>query len=157
MKKILNSLLAAGLLSTMGLLQAGDAAVYTRVIEAQYEDALSTVKDIIKGKGINIAHTLPAGEMLGRTGPDFGIQDQVLISGEIVEFCSASISHKLIAANPENITICPFSIAVYVLTSDPENVHLTTRIPYQLDETSAAAVEEQQELVRGIIDEAADW
>jgi uncharacterized protein (DUF302 family) len=135
-----------------------ESAVYTKVMEdAGYEETLASVKDIIIGKGINIAHTLPASDMLGRTGPDFGINEQVLKHGEIIEFCSASISHKLIKANPENITICPFSIAVYVLNSDPDNVRLTSRLPYVLDDQSKAATDEVQAFVKGIIDEAADW
>ncbi len=137
---------------------ADDSPVYTKIIEdAVYADTLATVKDIIKGKGINIAHTLPAGDMLERTGSAYGVKEKVLNNGEIVEFCSAKISHKLIHANPENINICPFSVAVYVLSSDPKNVRLTTRLPYIRDEASQAASAEMQALVKGIVDEAADW
>jgi len=158
MYNYITRLIPFAFLAVFQFAQASDESpVYTRVMEdAAYDEALTMVKDVIKGKGINIAHTLPAGEMLGRTGPDFGIKDQVLKSGEIVEFCSASISHKLIKANPENITICPFSIAVYVLNSDPANVRLTTRIPYVLDGSSSEA-QEMREFVQGIVDEVADW
>lgn len=138
----------------------GDAPspVYTKIIEGgDYEESLSTLKEIIKGKGINIAHTLPPSEMLERTGPAFGITEKVLKNGEIIEFCSAKISHKLIQANFENINLCPFTISIYVLTSDPDNVRLTYRKPYVLDEASKAAVDEMTDLMEDIIEETAEW
>jgi uncharacterized protein (DUF302 family) len=152
-----SSLLGLLMALTVTPLLADDSPVYTRVVEGAYEDVLAAVKDIIKGRGVNIAHTLPASDMLERTGPDFGHKEKVLNGGEIVEFCSASISHKLIRANPENITICPFSVAVYALASDPGKVHLTSRIPYVIDDNSSEAAQEMQDFVKGIIDEAAEW
>lgn len=135
-----------------------ESPVYTKVVEdASFADMLDGVKEIIQGKGINIAHTLPPSDMLERTGPAFGITDQVLKDGEIIEFCSAKISHQLIQANPENISLCPFTISVYVLSSDPGNVRMTFRKPYVLDEASQKAVDQMTELVKGIIEEAADW
>jgi len=135
-----------------------ESPVYTQIVEGgDYLDILGTVKQIIQGRGISIAHTLAPAEMLNRTGPDFGITKPVLKDGEMVEFCSAKISHQLIQANPENITLCPFAISVYVLASDPGNVRLTFRQPYVIDAASQAAVSEMTSLVKGIITEAADW
>ena len=135
-----------------------ESPVYTKIVEdGEFADTLDAVKEIIKGRGINIAHTLPPSDMLERTGPAFGITDQVLKDGEIVEFCSAKISHQLIQANPENITLCPFTISVYVLNSDPANVRITYRKPFVIDEASRSAVDAMTELVTEIIDEAADW
>lgn len=132
--------------------------VYTKVVEdVEYADTLDALKEVIQGRGINIAHELPPSDMLERTGPAFGITEQVLKDGEIVEFCSAKISHKLIQANPENISLCPFTISIYVLNSDPGNVRMTFRKPYVLDEASRPAVEAMTELVMGIIEETADW
>lgn len=150
-------LLVTGLFLTVPVIQA-EAPVHTTVVEdAEFEDILSAVKEIIQGKGINIAHTLPPSDMLQRTGPAFGITKQVLKNGEIIEFCSAKISHQLIQANPENITLCPFTVSVYVLESDPKNVRMTFRQPFVLDEASQKPVDEMVELVKGIIEEAAEW
>ena len=135
-----------------------EVPVYTKVVEdGVFADTLEAVKEIIQGKGINIAHTLPPSDMLQRTGPAFGITDQVLKDGEIIEFCSAKISHQLIQANPENITLCPFTISVYVLNADPKNVRMTYRKPFVIDEASREAVDAMNELIMGIIQEAADW
>jgi uncharacterized protein (DUF302 family) len=144
------------LVSANGVTQ--EHPVYTRIVEGgSYNDTLQAVKQIIEGRGINIAHTLPPSEMLQRTGPAFGITQPVLKDGEIIEFCSAKISHQLILANPENISLCPFTVSVYVLNADPGNVRLTFRKPFVIDDASREAVDAMTELVRGIIDEAAEW
>ncbi len=153
-------LTAALMLFGASLYAGGDtpSPVYTKVIEGgDYEESLNTLKEVIKGKGINIAHTLPPSEMLERTGPAFGVTEKVLENGEMVEFCSAKISHKLIMANFENISLCPFSISIYVLTADPENVRLSYRKPYVLDEASKEAVAEMTALMEEIITETAEW
>ena len=125
-------------------------------VEGEYEDVLDSVKTAIKGKGINIAHTLPAAEMLNRTGKDFGVTSNVFLNAEIVEFCSASISHKLAQKNSANILLCPFSISVYVTNDDPKHVNLAYRRPVAGDE-SAREVAEVVKLVESIITEASEW
>jgi len=164
-KIILSKYLAAALVALFCLASsagangvAQDSPVYTKVVEgAVYADMLDAVKEIIQGRGINIAHTLPPSDMLERTGPAFGVSDQVLKDGEIIEFCSAKISHQLIQANYENISLCPFTISVYELNSDPGNVRMTFRKPFVIDEASREAVEAMTDLVKGIIEEAAEW
>jgi len=144
-----------------GLTLAGGeekSPVYTKIVEdAVFEDILDAVKETIKGKGINIAHTLPSSGMLGSTGPSFGITEPLLKNGEMVEFCSAKISHQLIQANLQNIVICPFNIAVYELNAEPGNIHITFRKPYVIDEASIEATNAMAELMIEIIEEAADW
>ena len=51
--------------------QAADNIVSTEV-EGQFHEVSANVRAAILGKGINIAHVLPASQMLNRTGPDFG-------------------------------------------------------------------------------------
>lgn len=150
--------LSATLACASVLAGEGDSPVVTVKVEAGFEDILEAVKTAIGGRGLNVAHTLPASDMLGRTGPDFGITEPVFRNAEIIEFCSAKISHNLARVNPENILLCPFTIAVYVLESDPELVHLSYRTPYLLDnEASAEAVQQMVKLVEGVISEAKDW
>ncbi len=145
------------LISHATITLAENKYVKTTVVEGEYEEVLSTVKEVIKGKGINIAHTLPAGDMLGRTGPSFNIKTKVFLHAESIEFCSAKVSHKLALANPENIILCPFTISVYVLSSDPKQVRLSTRTPFIIDDASKTAVSEMQQLIDDIIKEASEW
>jgi uncharacterized protein (DUF302 family) len=136
---------------------AGDSPVVTVKVKAEFADILDNVKSTIAGRGINIAHVLPASEMLNRTGESFGIKENVYIEAQTVEFCSAKISHHLAKADPENILLCPFTISVYVLTSDPEHVRVSYRRPYMIDPGSGPAVREMVELVEGIVEEAVAW
>jgi uncharacterized protein (DUF302 family) len=136
---------------------AGDSPVVTVKVEAEFADILDNVKSTIAGRGINIAHVLPASEMLNRTGESFGIKENVFIEAQTVEFCSARISHHLAKADPQNILLCPFTISVYVLTSDPEHVRVSYRRPYTIDPGSEPAVREMVELVDGIVEEAVAW
>lgn len=153
--------LVATLLSGSSMVLAGGdspSPVYTKVIEGvDYAQTLATLKDVIAGKGISISHTLPPAEMLARTGPAYGINEQVLKHGEMIEFCSAKISHQLIQANFENITLCPFSISIYVLNADPDNVRMTFRKPYVLNDASKQPVEEMTNLIMEIIQETSEW
>ncbi len=136
--------------------QADDGPFVTKTVEGEFSEIYAGLKDVIIGKGINIAHTLGASEMLNRTAPAFNIKKNVFINAETVEFCSANISHKLAAANPHNIILCPFTISVYVLTDDPKNVHLTYRIPVA-NKGSEKIVAEIVQLVKEIVAEATDW
>jgi uncharacterized protein (DUF302 family) len=128
----------------------------TKTVKGEFSEVFSGLKDVIIGKGINIAHTLGSSDMLNKTAPVFGIKKNVFINAEIVEFCSAKISHELVAIDPRNIVLCPFTISAYVLTDDPENVHLTYRIP-TANKGSKKVVGKIVQLVKDIINEATDW
>ena len=135
-----------------------DSPVKTVKIEGDFNDTLMGVKSAVRGKGINIAHTLPASFMLNRTARDFGITENVFTDAETIEFCSARISHLLAQANHENILLCPFTISVYMLTKDPGHVYLSWRRPFTLPgEESAVAVKEVEALIESIISEATEW
>jgi uncharacterized protein (DUF302 family) len=137
-------------------LRADESPIVVTQVEGEYAEVLDSVKAAIKGKGINIAHTLGAAEMLNRTGVDFGISNNVYLHAEIVEFCSASISHKLSQKNSANITVCPFAISVYVTADDPQHVKLAYRRP-TAGEESAQEIGEVVKLLESIIAEASEW
>lgn len=127
--------------------------IVTKKVEGRFIEVAGNIRQSILGKGLNIAHTLPASGMLGRTGPAFGYKEQVYLDAEIFEFCSASISHKLSRSNPDNIVLCPFTISVYVLNSDPTNVRISYRIPTGRP-GSEEIVKEVVALIESIIEDA---
>ena len=104
---------------------AAEDPVVTTKIEGDFHDVANSVRMAIIGKGINIAHELPASEMLNRTGPAYGYTNNTYDKARTFEFCSAEISHKLARQNPDNIVLCPFTISVYTLTSDPKIVRVS--------------------------------
>jgi len=141
---------------TIGSIKPGyayaDNIVTTRV-EGSFVDVSANVRAAIIGKGINIANTLPASEMLHRTGPAFGYNNDVYLDAITYEFCSASISHKLARLHPDNIVLCPFTISVYVVSDEPDFVRLSYRIPTGKPGTEEI-VKKIVDLVQGIIDDA---
>lgn len=152
---ILIALLALSVLPVRA--ESGDdgapGAIVTRVLEGRFPDVANSVRMAIIGKGINIAHILPASQMLHRTGPDFGYQNDVYLDAETFEFCSADLSHKLARVDPDNIVLCPFAISVYALRAEPDKVRLSYRVP-EGRPGSEAVIQDVVALIESILDDA---
>lgn len=140
------------LLTSLTASAAEDPIVSTKM-KGDFHEVASNIRMAIIGKGISIAHTLHASDMLNRTGRDYGYQYNTYGDAEIFEFCSASISHKLSRQNPDNIVLCPFTISVYTLNSDPGFVHLSYRKPVGRPGSEEIVVE-VIELISSIIEDA---
>lgn len=94
-----------------------------------FESVRENVESAIIDRGMVIGRTLHVREMLDRTGPDLGFPRSVYLQAVALEFCSASISHRMLAADPVNIVVCPFTIAVYVKADGPDTVLVSFRQP----------------------------
>ena len=134
---------------------ASEDPIVTHNIEGSFQEISSNVRAVIIGKGINIAHVLPASQMLHRIESAFGYESGVYVDAEIYEFCSTRISHMLSRAHPDNIVLCSFTISVYTVKDEPGMVRLTYRIPNGRPGTEKF-VEEVVELIESII-EVATW
>jgi len=149
---IVNRIFFSGLLGLFCL-----TAHATQFVSVQstdpYDDVMENVKDAIIGRGLNISNTLPASEMLNRTGHDLGYDKNVFSHAETIEFCSANLSHQLVSINPNNMVLCPFTISVYQLSEDDKTVHVTYRTPAAGKE-SAAVIDKVNQLIKSIIQEA---
>ena len=154
-KKILHIMMMMSVITVASMHQshASDDNIVTTRVEGSFVDVSANVRAAITGKGINIANTLPASEMLHRTGPAFGYENDVYLDAITYEFCSASISHKLARTHPDNIVLCPFTISVYVVSEEPDFVRLSYRIPAGKPGTEEI-IREIVDLVQGIIDDA---
>ena len=150
---LLSRLLATAILLVSVNANSAPATVVTHQIEGKFDEVSNNIQAAIISKGINIAHILPAGEMLHRTGNTFGYKNDVYSNAQTFEFCSAAISHKLARVDPENIVLCPFTISVYTLTDKAEMVNLSYRIPVGKPGTEEV-VKEVVGLIESIIEEA---
>ena len=149
----IRKLLLISILLIPCLAEAAEDPIVTTIVEGEFRDVVRNVRAAIIGKGINIAHTLPASDMLRRTGPAFGYPTDVYADAEIFEFCSARISHKLARRHPDNIVLCPFTISVYTLASEPGKVRLSYRIPTGRPGTEPE-IEEIVALIESILEDA---
>jgi hypothetical protein len=87
-------------------------------------------------KGVN--YTAHIADMLQRTGADIGASRAVYGNAEIIEFCSASLSRKMMEADPHNIVLCPFAISIYTLPGEKN----TTWVAYRKPQGAAAKLVE---------------
>ena len=123
--------------------------VKTYSTESSFEDAKDDLLMAIEGHGLVVSYTSHAQEMLDRTADVAGVTSPVYGRAEIILFCKADLSHKLVAANPHNIVLCPYAIAIYTLHKKPETVYLSFREP----EASEATTKPIRQLLVDIIEE----
>ncbi|MGA1562327.1 MAG: DUF302 domain-containing protein, partial [Gammaproteobacteria bacterium] len=103
-----------GLFLPLSTAQAEDVRGLIEV-EGEYKEIREMLNVAIADQGLVIAHVSNVGEMLERTGKDLGATREPFVKAEVVEFCSASFSRKLMEADPRNLLFCPFSVAIYTV------------------------------------------
>lgn len=145
-------LLFAGLVH--GALAAGDyMAVFTK--EGSFEDVRDAVDMAITGQGLVVNNVSHVGEMLERTGQVVAGAKQIFLKAEVLEFCSAVVSRKMMEADPDNIVFCPYTISVYVVPEKPNEVRVAYRKPQIVGSpASQKALKAVDELLSDIVKEA---
>ena len=111
-------------------LTAQAAESYTALFKAQgeFQDVRDMLQIAIEGKGLKITNTNHIGGMLDRTGKDIGETRKVYENAEQFEFCSATISRRMMEADPHSIVMCPYNVAVYTIPND-KHVYIAYRKP----------------------------
>lgn len=117
-------------------------------VAASFDDAKEAVVMAIENRGLVINYTSHIADMLARTGADIGATRQIFAKAEIIEFCSAKLSRKMMELDPHNIVLCPFAISIYTLPGEKN----TTWVAYRLPKGEAASLVEP--LLREISAEA---
>lgn len=145
-------LLLAGL--AHGALAAGEhMVVFTK--NGSFEEVRDAVDMAITGRGLVVNNVSHVGEMLERTGKDLGGLRQIFLKADVLEFCSAVVSRKMMEADPDNIVFCPYVISVYVVPGKPNEVRVAYRKPQIVGSpASQQALKAVDELLSGIVKEA---
>lgn len=121
-----------------GTVLAGDGGpIVHRVVEAAYEDVLFDLNEALTAQGLVKNYTAHVAEMLNRTAADVGATKTVYKNGDVVEFCSATLSRAAMEADPRNIALCPYSMFVYETVDNPGKIVIGYR--KQLGASSAAS------------------
>ena len=120
--------------------------VTTYATEDNFDDATFSVQTAIEGRGLVIDYVSHTGEMLARTKDDVGGTMDLYDAADIFIFCSATLSRKVMEADPMNIAYCPYGIFV----SDKGG---EVMIGYR--NMPEGAMQEVQNLLDGIAKEAA--
>lgn len=114
MKKSLLVCLAAAALPFSALAQE----VITYPFEGSFDDATFAVESEIVGRGLVIDYVSHVGAMLERTRADVGSDVVLFDAANSYLFCSATVSRKVMEADPMNLAHCPY--AVFVADRDGE-------------------------------------
>jgi uncharacterized protein (DUF302 family) len=126
--------------------------VVTYSKRAKFEDVRDDLKLAIEGKGLVIDLQSYVNRMLERTGKDVGSPRRLYADAQAFVFCSATLSRKMMEADPANAAFCPYSIMVYETVKEPGQVHVAYRRSWRTDgsATSKAALAEVDKLLDGI-------
>lgn len=98
-------------------------------VDSSFEDAREAITMAIENRGLVVNYTSHIADMLNRTGADIGASRKIYEQAEIVEFCSASLSRRMMEADPHNIVLCPFAISIYTLPGEKNTTWISYRAP----------------------------
>ncbi|MDP3540131.1 MAG: DUF302 domain-containing protein [Azonexus sp.] len=98
-------------------------------VSGNFEDARDAITMAIENRGLVVNYTSHIADMLNRTGADIGASRKIFEQAEIIEFCSAGLSRKMMEADPHNIVLCPFAISIYTLPGEKNTTWISYRKP----------------------------
>jgi len=90
---------------------AGDSTVVRTTMS--FDDVRQALSDAIVNRGYVIDHVSHISDMLKRTAQAVGATRDIYIHAETMQFCSAVLSRRMMAADAANIAYCPFAIFIY--------------------------------------------
>lgn len=152
---MMGAALAVMMLVSVPALAAGGKIMETFTTKYDFDTVKQNVQEALTGRGLVVNNVAHIGDMLERTGKDLGGARQVYVKAEAIEFCSASVSRKMMEADPHNIVFCPYIIAIYVLPETPDKTYVSFRKPTLVgSKQSRGALKEVETLLRDIIKEA---
>jgi hypothetical protein len=150
--------LAIALAFVPGPARAGDmsdASIYKA--KMSFADVKQNIADGIINRGYRIDYTGHIGDMLKRTASDVGATGTIYADAEIVQFCSAVLSRKMMEIDPANIVYCPFVIFYYERADQPGIVYAGHRhMGPGVSSESKAATDAINKLLDDIVREATE-
>ena len=123
MKRVLAVILGL----TFAVTAAAQDGIKVVTARGKFVDVKDDVVAAIVQRGLVVNSVAHVGDMLERTGQDLGQSKRIYDQAEVIEFCSATISRKMMEADPHNLVYCPYTIAVYTLPGKPDTVYLARR------------------------------
>ena len=137
-----------------GAMAAGDHMVVS-IAKGTFEDVRDAVEMAITDRGLVVNNVSHVGDMLERTGKELRATKQIYLKAEVLEFCSAVVSRKMMEADADNIVFCPYVISVYVVPESPGEVRVAYRKPQQVGSAeSQESLSAVDELLAGIVKDA---
>lgn len=123
------ALLVAGCATPAPPSDSSDPSIVVREVRMHYADVREALEDAIRDEGLVAPTSSAFGAMLARTAADLGHAPNRYGEAEILSFCSARVSARLVAEDVRNIALCPLTIALYTLPQRPGIVFVAYRPP----------------------------
>ena len=120
----------------------------TYTVDEAFDDVVFSVESAILEQGLVIDSVSHVGDMLERTKEDVGSDVTVFLKADVFNFCSASVSRKVMEADPMNIQFCPYGIFVMQMPDSPDQ----TTVGYR--QMPDGPMKEVEALLDGIVKEA---
>lgn len=130
-------------------LATADEPVMRKQVSSSFAETREAVTMAIESRGLVINYVSHIADMLARTGADLGASRKIFEQAEIIEFCSATLSRKMMEADPHNVVLCPFALSIYTLPGQKG-----TWIAYRKPHGQAAAIVEP--LLQGIVADSSE-
>lgn len=105
--------------------QAEDMIHYTT--DQSFDDVVFGLESAILDQGLVVDSISHVGEMLERTRADVGSDVVLFGAADVYSFCSATLSRKVMEADPMNIRFCPYDIFVAQMPDTPDTVMIGYR------------------------------
>lgn len=105
--------------------QAQDNVSYTT--DQSFDDVIFGLESAILDRGLVIDSISHTGDMLERTRADLGSDRVLFLNADVYSFCSASLSRRVMEADPMNIMYCPYDIFVMVQPATPDQTTIGFR------------------------------
>ena len=112
-------------LATVIAIAAGAAQadeIVTYATDQSYDDVIFGLENAIIEQGFTVDTVHHVSDMLERTRADVGSDVVIYETADVFSFCSATLSRKMMEANPMNIAYCPYNIFVARVTGSDETV-----------------------------------
>lgn len=108
-------------------ISAAQEASITYTVDQDYDDVIFGLESAITDEGLLIDAVNHVGAMLERTKEDVGATKTIFLKAEVYNFCSASVSRKVMEADPMNLQYCPYGIFVMQTPENPEQTTIGYR------------------------------
>jgi hypothetical protein len=126
--------------------------IYTVTAEGDYDEYKELLKLAISNRGVKISNTSHISDMLQRTREAVGATGNIFTHAEAIEFCSATLSRQMMAADAHNVLYCPYIIYIYELAGEEGKIYLAFRkLPLTGSQKSRQAIERVNKMLTDII------
>ena len=155
-KRWMLALVAAAFAVVAASAKAEEIPVRVYAVKDGFESVKEEVTDAIIKRGFVVDYTAHIGAMLARTAKDVGASKSIYSDAQSLQFCSATLSRRMMEADPANIAFCPHVIFVYALPGSPGMTYVGYRPLSSIGaEQSKAAIDAVNALLEGLVREAA--